>query len=588
MKKALLLLILIGSITFLFPSALFAAPKVVLNNQNISFDVPPTIENNRTLVPLRVIFEALGADVQWDGSSQTVIAKKDTTEIKLIIGGNAFKNAKLVPIDVPAKIINQRTMVPLRFVSESLGCQVAWEPSSQTITIASSNDTVKAPENEDKQLSMSYMMGNNVKVGYNFNLELLNIAAAHSANFNHKTYVSYNSNINTLAKDYFKNYPKKDYENDLYRLSNDGIINKFTHGETNVMLAYDKNLDTALYSFNTNRSFSSDGMLRNYQDEIKILKDFNSHTDAENYFLQNQKAYQEAIDTFKTKVNFNHISRIEDVLGIKLDKASFNIILSPSEGGGTATTLRDTKGTLVYFNITNPTEPFEHSLMVLYHEDIHNFLYHIFEKDRSKYANTNFEKVLKKEVGSSNAFNETITRALSFLVLEQYHKDIDTNRLMTQELRNGWVNTDKVYELIKKEYIGDRDKYKTIEDFMPRILEYLKELEKYPVTSPADQVKYGIKLNKDTVLFIFGSKSFCDNIKLDLPYYKVGRNASLSYFEESIFNNKNNLAVISASYNFDEMPQKIKAAVSEDAYCSIKQGEYLTINVEGINVVFIN
>jgi hypothetical protein len=68
---------------------------------------------------------------------------------------------------------------------------------------------------------------------------------------------------------------------------------------------------------------------------------------------------------------------------------------------------------------------------------------------------------------------------------------------MKQELANGWVNTDKVYELLKKEYMGNRDKYKTIEDFMPRILEYLKELEKQSATSTVDQAEHEMKSNKD-------------------------------------------------------------------------------------------
>ncbi len=112
------------------------AIRVVLDGQMLQFDVPPVIENDRTLVPLRVIFEALGADVEWNGETQTVTAKRSDTEIKLIIGGEAYVNGQAVELDVPAKIIEDRTLVPLRFVSEALGCQVDWDGVTRTVSIS--------------------------------------------------------------------------------------------------------------------------------------------------------------------------------------------------------------------------------------------------------------------------------------------------------------------------------------------------------------------------------------------------------------------------------------------------------------------
>lgn len=117
-------------------------PRVLLDGQAIVFDVPPVIVEGRTLVPLRAIFEALGAEVGWDGNTQTVTATKATTEIKLIIGGQAYKNGQLVTLDVPAKIVDGRTMVPLRFVSEAMGSQVDWDGNTQIITITSSSGSV--------------------------------------------------------------------------------------------------------------------------------------------------------------------------------------------------------------------------------------------------------------------------------------------------------------------------------------------------------------------------------------------------------------------------------------------------------------
>lgn len=133
-----LLMMFVMLLVLAFAHSAYAAPNVTLNGQNLNFDVPLVVENDRTLVPLRAIFEALGASVQWDDSTQTVTASKAGTEIKLVIGGKAFKNGEPVALDVPAKLVNDRTMVPLRFVSESLGCQVGWDESTQTIAITSS------------------------------------------------------------------------------------------------------------------------------------------------------------------------------------------------------------------------------------------------------------------------------------------------------------------------------------------------------------------------------------------------------------------------------------------------------------------
>ncbi|MDA8228813.1 MAG: copper amine oxidase N-terminal domain-containing protein [Desulfitobacterium hafniense] len=109
--------------------------KVLLNGQELAFDVPPLSENDRILVPIRSIFEALGADVQWNSEAKMVTAVKNSIKIKLVIDGIAYKNGEQVALDVPAKIIKDRTMVPLRFISEAIGCQVIWEESTHTVKI---------------------------------------------------------------------------------------------------------------------------------------------------------------------------------------------------------------------------------------------------------------------------------------------------------------------------------------------------------------------------------------------------------------------------------------------------------------------
>lgn len=114
-----------------------------VNGSQLQFDVPPALENGRTLVPLRAIFEALGAEVTWDSATWTVFASWDSGNMTLPIGSiQATVNGQLVQLDVPAQLIDGRTMVPLRFVGESMGALVGWYGNSQVVTI---NKPAQAP-----------------------------------------------------------------------------------------------------------------------------------------------------------------------------------------------------------------------------------------------------------------------------------------------------------------------------------------------------------------------------------------------------------------------------------------------------------
>lgn len=108
---------------------------VKLNGKPLAFDVNPVLEDGRVLVPLRAILESLGARVSWDDTTLTATATKGSTSIKLQVGGKAWKNGQEVTLDVPAKVINGRTMAPLRFVGESMGAAVEWDSVTKTISI---------------------------------------------------------------------------------------------------------------------------------------------------------------------------------------------------------------------------------------------------------------------------------------------------------------------------------------------------------------------------------------------------------------------------------------------------------------------
>lgn len=119
------------------------AIKVILNGKTIKSDVEPRIINGRTVVPLRAIFEALGAQVEWNDKIKTVIARKNSDVIAIKVGSTtAFLNSKAIELDVPATISDGRTLVPIRFVSESFGYDVKWNDASRTVSIDYPSKTI--------------------------------------------------------------------------------------------------------------------------------------------------------------------------------------------------------------------------------------------------------------------------------------------------------------------------------------------------------------------------------------------------------------------------------------------------------------
>lgn len=132
------------------------APVVFLDNKQLSFDVPPIIENDRTLVPLRAIFEAMGATVDWDGASNTVTAQKDSTVVVLTIGSTSPTiNGVVRKLDVPGKIMGDRTLAPLRFVGEAFQGTVDWNGDTRTITIVSPPSATIPASNGERVIAVT-------------------------------------------------------------------------------------------------------------------------------------------------------------------------------------------------------------------------------------------------------------------------------------------------------------------------------------------------------------------------------------------------------------------------------------------------
>ena len=117
--------------------------SVYVDGEKLTFDQPPVAQNGRVLVPLRAIFEALGAEVEWLPEDQAVAAQKGDTLVVMQLGNNRFAksvgggDSVVYDLDVPPIALNGRTLVPVRAVSESFDCNVEWDGSSQTVTVSS-------------------------------------------------------------------------------------------------------------------------------------------------------------------------------------------------------------------------------------------------------------------------------------------------------------------------------------------------------------------------------------------------------------------------------------------------------------------
>lgn len=132
------------------------ATNLIVDGKAVQSDVPPVITDGRTLVPVRALFESLGATVGWDDATQTATATKGATVISIQIGSQtAYVNGTATALDVPAQTIDGRTMVPARFAAESLGARVQWNESTETVSII----TVPGAASEDHLVYLEDIAG---------------------------------------------------------------------------------------------------------------------------------------------------------------------------------------------------------------------------------------------------------------------------------------------------------------------------------------------------------------------------------------------------------------------------------------------
>lgn len=136
MKKIISFLLIFVVVLGVFNTVCAEEVTIFLNSAELKSDVAPVFINDRILVPVRVIFEALGAEVSWDAENLTASGKRTGIEVKMPIDSKTYtRNGKEIELDVPATLIDGRTMVPVRAVAESFNCTVDWVEEFNAVSI---------------------------------------------------------------------------------------------------------------------------------------------------------------------------------------------------------------------------------------------------------------------------------------------------------------------------------------------------------------------------------------------------------------------------------------------------------------------
>jgi len=153
LRKFLGSILLSGVVAAVVNAAALPAPaqgpiRVLLDEQEIDFAGSPPVQlGGRVMVPLRGVFEAMNATVDYDARTRTIFAVRDDTQIQLRIGSQrATVNNQVRMLDVPAQVRFGRTLVPLRFVSEALGAEVRWSEFQRSVYITTPVDAQPGPD----------------------------------------------------------------------------------------------------------------------------------------------------------------------------------------------------------------------------------------------------------------------------------------------------------------------------------------------------------------------------------------------------------------------------------------------------------
>lgn len=194
---------------------------IYVNEQRLQCDVAPYIENRRTMVPMRKIFEALDAKVDWEGTTQTITATKDDIVIILQINNSTMKNNGVDEVlDVVPVIVGSSIFVPIRAVSQSLKANVEWLGHNQSVYINSLELFKQASESITKTVTMYAADGRTIVISQDEITAYENVgwyqtsSEAQAANKPANSYQSSSSNNNSGGRAVYRTPSGKKYHFD--------------------------------------------------------------------------------------------------------------------------------------------------------------------------------------------------------------------------------------------------------------------------------------------------------------------------------------------------------------------------------------
>lgn len=232
--------------TCMVSTAAYAEINVTLNGNRIDFDTQPEIVADRTFVPLRSISEAMGYSVDWNERDQKVTVSQNGNAVVLFIGStSAYINSELKTLDAVPYVKNNRTYVPLRFISEAFGCHVNWRDAVSTAELWTDvSDNLLPQMSDDERYILNIFLSNFSEIQFgNFDAaapnrdQLIYFGCFHNSR-NHTTAAEYISD--SEAEKYV--YLEPDYIHACYKVSGDSVNNtleryigiKAEHGDATV------------------------------------------------------------------------------------------------------------------------------------------------------------------------------------------------------------------------------------------------------------------------------------------------------------------------------------------------------------------
>ena len=139
MKKVLAIITLITllfSVVTCFAETANAEIKVELNGEEVAFDQGPILVDEKPMIPLRAVFEKMGASVSWDNSTETVVAMCKDTIVMLQIGNEKlFKLDEVIVLETAPMLVNDRTLIPIHAISDIWGCDIEWNSETNEVVI---------------------------------------------------------------------------------------------------------------------------------------------------------------------------------------------------------------------------------------------------------------------------------------------------------------------------------------------------------------------------------------------------------------------------------------------------------------------